>query len=76
MAFTVGGAVYGVIGGAVFINNTNIYLGIAMFAAGLVLAGLSIFAFFGCKAATDGAVILKKKLALGIKSLFIGKEKE
>ena len=42
--------------------------------AGLFLAGLSIFLFFGCLAASKGAVRLAKKIALGIKSLFIRKE--
>ena len=34
--------------------------GLAMIGAGLVLAGLSIFFFFGCKAATKGAAWLTK----------------
>lgn len=75
VALTIVGAAYGVVGGVVFINNANIYSGIVMFSAGLVLAGLSIFAFFGCKAATKGIIVLTKKLALGIKNLFIRKEK-
>ena len=48
---------------------------LALISASLVLAGLSIFMFFGCKAATKGAVLLTKKIALGIKNLFIGKER-
>ena len=44
--------------------------------AGLVLAGLSIFFFFGCKASTKGTVWLTKRIALGIKNLFIRKEKD
>lgn len=75
VALTIVGAAYGVVGGVVFINNANIYSGIVMFAAGLVLAGLSIFAFFGCNAATKGIIALTKKLALGLKCLFVGKEK-
>lgn len=75
VALTVVGAAYGVVGGVVFINNVHIYSGIVMFAAGLVLAGLSIFTFFGCKATTKGIIVLTKKLALWIKSLFIRKEK-
>ena len=47
----------------------------AAFGACLVLAGLAIFLFFACVTATKGAVLLTKKLALGIKSLFIRKEK-
>lgn len=48
--------------------------GIAMVGLGLVCAGLSIFLFFGCKASTQGAVWLTKKIALWIKNLFIKKE--
>ena len=48
--------------------------GIAMLAAGIVCAGLSIFLFYGCKAATNGTVILTKKIAIGIKNCFIKKE--
>ena len=48
-------------------------LGLAALGAGIFCAGLSIFLFFGCKGATKGAAILTKKIALGIKSLFIGK---
>jgi uncharacterized membrane protein len=48
--------------------------GLVMIGAGIVLAGLSIFLFFGCKAVTGGAVRLTKKIAPGIKSLFLRKE--
>ena len=71
----VGGAAGGILGGVPFIVTGNVYSGIAMIAAGLVLAGLSIFTFFGCKAATKSIIFLTKKLAFGIKSLFVGKEK-
>ena len=47
--------------------------GIAMLAAGIVCAGLSIFLFYGCEAATNGTVILTKKIAIGIKNCFIKK---
>ncbi|MBP5295383.1 MAG: DUF1700 domain-containing protein [Lachnospiraceae bacterium] len=42
--------------------------------AGLFLAGLSIFLFFGCLEASKGIVRLTGKIAVGIKSLFIRKE--
>ncbi len=71
----IGGTVGGIAGGILFIVTGNIYSGVAMIGAGLVLAGLSIFAFFGCKAATRGIIVLTKKLALGLKGLFIRKEK-
>jgi len=36
--------------------------------------GLSIFLFYGCKAATAGTLILTKKMALWTKNIFIKKE--
>ena len=48
--------------------------GAAMIGASLVCAGLAIFSFFGCKAATKGVLLLTAKIALGIKNCFIGKE--
>ncbi len=45
--------------------------GVASIGAGLVLAGLSIFMFYVCKAATKGILALTKKLAVCIKSCFI-----
>ena len=41
----------------------------AMLAAGLVCAGLSIFMFFGCTAATKGVLALTKKIGFGIQKL-------
>ncbi len=52
----------------------NVLTGIAMIGAGIVCAGLSIFLFFGCKAATKGTLLLTKKIALGIKKCFVKKE--
>lgn len=57
-----------------FIPDINILTGIASIGAGLLLAGLSIFFFFLCKLCTKGLIILTKKIAFGIKSLFIRKE--
>lgn len=67
-------AVGGVASGIVFIACGDTVSGIAVIGAGLVLLGLSIFALFGCRALTGGALILTKKIALWIKSLFIKKE--
>lgn len=47
-----------------------------MMGAGLMLAGLSVFLFFGCKAASKGAVALTGKTALWLKSLFLRKERK
>ena len=56
-----------------FIQGESIYALMAL-GAGLFLAGLSIFLFFGCVAASKGIVKLTGKIAVGIKSLFIRKE--
>lgn len=70
----VGGGAGAVAAGVIFICTDNVIAGIAMIGAGLVLAGLSIFFFFGCKAATKGIIILTKQIARGIKNCFIKKE--
>lgn len=69
----VGGSFGGIVAGIIFTCTGNLLAGLAMIAASLVWAGLSIFSFFGCKAATKGTVILTKKIALGIKNCFIKK---
>jgi len=61
--------------GVVYIVVENVFLGIALIGAALFCAGLAIFWYFGCMAATKGIVILTKKIFLGIKMLFVGKEK-
>lgn len=48
--------------------------GLLAIGAGLALAGLSVFLFFGCKAASQGALVLTGKIALWVKSLFLRKE--
>lgn len=64
----------GIAGGIVFIICGDVASGIALICAGLVCAGLSVFMFFGCKAATKLCVKLTKKIALWIKSCFMKKE--
>jgi hypothetical protein len=66
--------VAGIFAGIVFGITTNALSGIFMIGASIVLAGLVIFLFFGCKGATRGAAILTKKMALGIKKAFTKKE--
>jgi uncharacterized membrane protein len=61
----------GIVAGILFICLGHILPGIATVALALVCVGLSIFAFFGCKAATKGMVLLTKKLILWIKNLII-----
>ncbi len=70
----VGCAVGGILTAGIFISQGNVPSGIAMFGMCVFCAGLSIFMFFGCKAATKGVLVLTKKTVLGIKTLFVGKE--
>lgn len=67
-------ALGGSVSAAVLVFGGNGLTGMAMLGAGLVCAGLSIILFFGCMAATRGILFLTRKIALGIKSLFIGKD--
>lgn len=55
--------------------SSNGVSGVAVLAAGLVCAGISIFMFYGCKAATKGVLMLTKKIAIWIKNCFIGSVK-
>ena len=62
-----------VVAGIVFVINGNTLSGIAVIGAELILAGLAIFSFFCCRAATVGCARLTKNIILGIKKLFVGK---
>ncbi len=70
----IGCTIGAVITGIVFFCLRNVSAGIAMIGAALVTAGLSIVAFFGCKAATVGAGRLTTALVHGIKRRFVKKE--
>ena len=64
----------GVLGGIVSACWGKAAPGMVLVAAGLVCAGLSVFMFYGCKAATMGLVWLTKRITVGIKHCFIKKE--
>ena len=64
----------GIATGVYFAAGGNGLTGIATIGAGIVCTGLSVFVFFGCKAATKGILSLTKKLAIWIKNCFIKKE--
>lgn len=66
----------GIVSAVVFAFQGNGLTGGAMLGAGIFCTGLSVFLFFGCKEATKGILLLTKKMALGIKSLFIGKKED
>ena len=63
----------GVVAGIILSVVGHVPSGIALIGMGVLLAGLSIFSFFGCRAATKGILILSKKIILLIKSCFIKK---
>ncbi len=69
----VGCAFGGIAAGIFFACDGNVFAGIAMISSGIVCAGLSIFMFFGCKAATKGTLLLTKKMVIWIKNCFIKK---
>lgn len=60
--------------GVIFAVKSAVPTGIAFIGIGVFAVGLSIFFFFGCKYATLGVVWLTKKIFLGIKKSFVGKE--
>ena len=68
------GSIAGVLSCIIFAIGGNVAAGIAMLAAGIVCAGLSILMFYGCKTATKGILMFTKKMAIWIKNCFIKKE--
>ena len=62
-----------VIAGIIFAACGNALSGVATVGAGLTLAGLAVFLFFGCKAVTRGSVELLKWSGRQIKKPFIRK---
>lgn len=69
-----GCALGGIFGGILIALRGEFASAIALVSAGLVCGGLSVFLFYGCKAATKGALLLTKKIVLGIKSALVKKE--
>ena len=67
-------ALYGVAAGAMLAFGEYALSGLAMIGAGLICGGLSVFLFYGCKAATKGAMALAKAMVRGIKKAFVKKE--
>ena len=67
-------ALGGVAASVLFFTQGNATPGILMIGASLVCAGVAIFLFFGCHAATKGTVLLTRRIALWVKKLFMKKE--
>lgn len=67
-------AAAGVVASVVLVIGGHSAAGIAMLAAGVICAGLSIFACCGCKVVTKGILVLTKKFVLWVKRCLIKKE--
>ncbi len=63
------------IGAIVLFASGHGTTGLLALGAALILAALSIFLFFGCVAASKETVLLAKKIVIGVKNLFVGKER-
>lgn len=63
-----------VVAWAVLLGTGNGPAGAVTLAVGLVCAGLAVFLFFGCKAATKGLGLLAQKVPVWIKNCFVKKE--
>ena len=61
--------------GIYFIAGINPLTGFSLICASFVLAGLSIFLFFGCRASTKLSARIVKRCVLGIKKSFVRKER-
>ncbi len=72
----IAGALGAVGGGVLLTSRGEPAQGLLWFSAAAVLAGLSIFLFFGCRQASKGTLVLTKKIALWTKSMFLRKENE
>lgn len=57
-----------------FLSGGETAPGLAILSAGMILAGLSVMIFFGCKGTTKGILILTKKITVWIKKHFIKRE--
>lgn len=67
-------SVGGVLACVIFTAGGNTASGVAMLSAGIVCAGLSVFMFYGCKAATKGILMLTRKTAIWTGNCFVKKE--
>lgn len=67
-------AVGGIVSGVVFIVRGNLLSGIFTIGSAVALVGVFIFLLFGCKALTKWFAQLTKKIATGVKRIFVGKE--
>ena len=64
----------GILCAIIFAFQGKALSGIAMSGFSIFCAGMSVLMFFGCKRVTQSILLLTKKMALCIKSQFVGKE--
>lgn len=62
------------VAGIALAAKSDAVTGLALAGFGLICAGLSIFAFFGCKAVTIGTAQIARHFFIGIKKRLAGKE--
>lgn len=68
------GALGGALAGVFYVFLGEGLFGALLLGAAFVSAGLAIFAFFGCRLASEWAWVLTKKMVLFTKKCFMGKE--
>lgn len=63
-----------IIAGVIIAFQNYSLAGIVTITGGLILTGLSIFAFFACKTASKGLIVLTKRVFIQIKRKFLRKD--
>ena len=67
-------AVGGVLSAGWYLIQGNSASALFLFGAGVLCAGLAVLLFYGCVGLSKGMIWLTKKMILGIKAMFVGKE--
>lgn len=62
-------------GGIIFICMGNILTGLVLIGSSLICTGIALLFILLCKGATKAIIFLTKKIAVGVKNLFVKKEK-
>ena len=72
----IAGAVGGIAGGVFLCCTGNVTQGLLFVSAGLLLTGLSVYTFYGCKASTKMMAEFSAGIVLRIKRWFVRKEED
>lgn len=70
----VGSFLGGAVAGILVACCNSVTTGFIVLSVGIICGGLSVFAFFGCKAATKGCLLFTGKFVLWLKNRFMKKE--